>query len=99
MEDNVILKMVEDAFYNNFFIIYVISRNDDSTMKAVIKHPSKGARGKVMKSSKGKLDDEIPDPSLLADLSHHIKVLAKHIFSIVNKIRAQQCGCTKAYAL
>ena len=28
-----------------------------------------------------------------------MKIVAKHIFSIVNESRAQQCGCTKAYAL
>ena len=28
-----------------------------------------------------------------------MKVVAKHIFSIVNKSRAQRCGCTKADAL
>ena len=45
MEDYVILKMVEDAFYNCFFIIYVIVGNDDSSMLAVLKHPSNVARG------------------------------------------------------
>ena len=52
-----------------------------------------------MKSSKGKLDEEILDPSFLADPSHIVKVVAKHIFSIVKEIRAQRCGCTKADAL
>ena len=55
-----ILKMVEDALYNRFFIIDVIVSDDGSTMQAVLKHPSKGARGQVLKSSKGKLDKEIP---------------------------------------
>ena len=32
MEASAILKMVEDAFYNNFFIIDIIVSNDDSTM-------------------------------------------------------------------
>ena len=47
MEASAILKMVEDAFYNCFFIIDVIVSDDDSTMQAVLKHPSKGARGVV----------------------------------------------------
>ena len=55
MEASEILKMVEDTFYNRFFIIDVIVSNNDSTMRAVIKHPYKGARGQVLKSSKGKL--------------------------------------------
>ena len=32
METSAIMKMAEDAFYNRFFIIDVIVRNDDSTM-------------------------------------------------------------------
>ena len=69
MESFTILNMVEYALYNCFFIIDVIFRDDDSTMQAVPKHPSKGARGQVLKPSKGKLDEEIPDPSFLADPS------------------------------
>ena len=87
MEASAILKMVEDAFYNRFFIIDVIVSDDYRTMRAVLKHPSKGARGQFLNSPKGKLDTEIPDPSFLADPSHRVKVIAKHIFSIVNEIR------------
>ena len=96
MEASTIRKMVEDAFYNRFFIIDVIVSNNDSTMRAVIKHPYKGARGQVLKSSKGKLPTEIPEPSFLADPSHRVKVVEKHIFSIINKSRDLRCGCTKA---
>ena len=49
--------------------------------------------------SLGKLNEEIPMPSLLADPYHHVKVVAKHIFKIVNNGKAQQCGYTKADAL
>ena len=62
MEASSIMKMAEDAFYNRLFIIDVIIRYDDSTMRAVLKHPSKGAQGQVLKSSKVKLHDEIPEP-------------------------------------
>ena len=99
MEASEIMKTIEDAFYNQFFIVDVIVSENDSTMRAVLKYPFIGVRGQVLKSSKGKLDEEMPEPSFLADPSHRVKVLAKHIFSIVNKIRAQQCGCTKADAL
>ena len=99
MEASAILKMVEDALYNRFFIIYVIVSNNDSMMWAVLKHPSKGARGRNLKSSKGKLHTEIPKPSFLADPSHRVKVVAKYIFSIVNEIRDLRCGCTKSDAL
>ena len=99
MEASAILKMVEDAFYNCFFIIDVIVSNDDSTMRAVLKHPSKGARGQVLKSSKGNLREDIPEPSFLADPSPRVKVVAKHIFSIVNESRDLRCGCTKSDSL
>ena len=42
MEASAILKMVEDALYNLFFIIDVIVSNDDSKMRAVLKNPSIG---------------------------------------------------------
>ena len=62
MEASSIMKMVEDAFYNCFFIIDFIFSDDDRTMRAVLKHKSKGAIGQVMKSYKGKLDEEHPEP-------------------------------------
>ena len=43
MEAYEILKMVEDASYNRFFIIDFMVSNNDSTMRAVLKHPYKGA--------------------------------------------------------
>ena len=60
MEASAILKIVEDAFYNCFFIIDVIVRDNASTMQAVLKYPSKGTRGQVLKSPKGKLHTEVP---------------------------------------
>ena len=99
MEASAILKVVEDALYNRAFVVGVIVSDDNSIMQSVLKHHLIGVRGQVLKTSKGKLDEEIPEPSFLADPSHHVKVVAKHIFSIVNKIRAQRCGCTKADAL
>ena len=91
--------MVEDAFYNRYYIFYFIVSDDYSTMRDVLKHPSIGFRGQVLKTPKVKLDEEIPEPSFLADTSHRVKVFAKHIFSIFNEIRAQKCGCTKVDAL
>ena len=99
MEAYAILNMVGDALYNCFFIINVIVNDDDRSMRAMRKHPSKGAQCQVMKSSKGKLDEEIPDPSFFADPSHCVKVVAKHIFFILNDSKSHQCGCTKADAL
>ena len=43
MDDSAILKMVDDAFYNLFFINDVIVSNNDITIRAVINYPSIGA--------------------------------------------------------
>ena len=99
IEASAILKMVEDAFYNIFSILDVIVSDDDIIMWVVPKHPLINVWGQVMKTSKGKLDEEIPEPSFIADPSHRVKVVAKHIFFIVNESRAQQCGCTKVDTL
>ena len=42
MEACDIMKMVEDAFYNLFFIVDVVVSDNDSTMQFVAKYPSKG---------------------------------------------------------
>ena len=99
MEASAILKMVEYDFYNQFFIVDFIVCDNGSTIRAVLKHPLIGDRVQVLKTSKGKLDEEIPEPSFLADPSHRVKVVAKHIFSIVNERSALEFGCTKADAL
>ena len=57
MEASEIMKMVEDALYNFFFFIDIIVSDDDSTMRDVLKHPSKGAQGQVLNTSKVKLDE------------------------------------------
>ena len=87
--------MVEDAFYNHFFIFDVIVIDDDIKIRAVLNHPSIGVQGKVLKSSKGKLDEEIPEPSFLADPSHRVKVVSKHIFSVVKKVRLSDMDAPK----
>ena len=56
MEASAIMKMVEDAYYNRFFIIDVIVSDDNSTIRAVLKHSSIGVRGQVLKTPKDKLD-------------------------------------------
>ena len=62
MEAYAILKIVEDAFYNRFIMVDVIVSDEDIKMRAVLKHPSIGVWGQVLKTSKGKLDEEIPEP-------------------------------------
>ena len=51
-----------------------IVSDDDSTMRALLKHPKNHKRGK--------LNPEIPEPSWLADPSHRTKVVAKYIFAL-----------------
>ena len=99
MEAFDILKMVEDEFYNRFFIVDAIVSDDDITMRAVLKHLLIGVWYQFMKISKVKIDEEIPYPLFLAYPSHRTNVVAKHIFSIVNKSRSLGCGWTKADAL
>ena len=99
MEDFAILKMVEDAFYNRFFIVDVIVSDNESTMQAVFKNPLVGVRGQVLNSYKVKLYEEISEPSFLVDPSHRVKVVANHIFSTVNEKSTQKFGCTKSGSL
>ena len=86
LEASAIIKMVEYALYNRFFIIDVINIDYEITIRAVRKHPSKGAQGQVLRLSKEKLDEEIPEPSFLVDTSHRMKVIAKHIFPSSTKV-------------
>ena len=99
MESATILKMVEDAFRVRCFIIHVIVSNNKSIMGDMLNHPSIGARGQVLKSSRGKIDEKISASSFLADPSHRMIVFSRHIFSIVNNGTAQRCGCTNADAI
>ena len=55
MEASEILSMVDDAFYNLFFIIDGIVSDDESTIPAVLKHQSKGAQVQFLNTSKGKI--------------------------------------------
>ena len=59
MEASAVLKRVEDALYNRFFIIDVIVGDNDRTLRAVLKHSSIGVGGQVLKVSKGKNCEEI----------------------------------------
>ena len=49
IEASAILKIVENALYNHFFIIDVIVSDDDSKMRSVLNHPCKGDQGQVLK--------------------------------------------------
>ena len=91
--------MVEDQFHHHYFIIDVKVGNDDRTMRAVLKNPSRCARGQFLKSSKIKHDEEIPVLSFLVDISHCVNVVDKHIYSITLYGKAQRCGYKKSDAI
>ena len=95
MEASEILKIVDDALYNRFFVIDVILSDDDSTIRVLLKHTFKGAQGQVLESSKGKLDEGIPESSFLSDPSHCVKVVYKHILPSSTKLGLRYVGAPK----
>ena len=95
MEVSAILKVVEDALYNCLFIIDVIVSDNGSTMRAVLKHPSKGDRVQVINSSKVNLHEDIPEPSVLADPSHRVKVVANAYSPLSRKLGICDAGAPK----
>ena len=71
--------------------VYVekIVSDDDSTMRAHLRHVSQG----------GKLPDRIPPPIFLADPSHRIKVMAKPLFKMAKSESKDPERCKKIDAL
>ena len=55
----------------------MIISDDDSTMRAFIRHKSNLSR-------KGRLPEEIPEPSRLTDPSHRTKVVAGKVYALAN---------------
>ena len=82
----------------SLLIFDVTISDDDSTMQYVLKHPSTGTWGQVLKTSKVKLHGEIPEMYFLADFSHRVKIVDKHIFSRVNESKSKWCGRNKSYS-
>ena len=67
-----------------------IVSDNDSTMRAHLKHPGNHKRGK--------LNPEIPKPSWLADPSHRTKVVAKYMFNLATLPKSKST-CTKIDAV
>ena len=99
MEDAEIMKTEEGEFRQNRFIIGVIVSDTTRNMRAVINRSRRGALGQALQSSKYKLDEVIPPPSLLEDPSNQVKFIFKNFFGITNYGKAQQYRCTKSAAL
>ena len=92
MESDTALSLYETIFYDskNKIALRSIVSDDDSTMRALLKHPGNHKRGK--------LNPEIPEPSWLADPSRSIKVVAKYIFTLAELLNSKST-CTKIDAV
>ena len=99
MEAEGIVQLVTEAFNTRNFIVHVIISDDDSTMRAHLKHPRLKKNNQPYADSRGRLPTEINEPSFLADPQHRVKVVAKAIFAILLLCKKDRCGCTKADAL
>ena len=88
MESDAVLNLYQSLFFGSKkkIVLKSIVSDDDSTMRALLKHP------KNHKS--GKLHPEIHEPSWLADPSHRTKVVAKYVFALA-MLPKRKSTCTK----
>ena len=79
MESKLALCMVTDICRetNGAANVGELVTDDDSTMRANLKHKTN--------NNKGKLDDNVPEPTFLADPGHRVKVMVKKLFARVSK--------------
>ena len=89
MESDAIINMAKNSYHHHYFITDVIISDDNITMKDVINHPRRIDWIQVMNKYKGNYFEEIPLPYFLADPSHKMKVVTKHVFIIENYGKAQ----------
>ena len=77
METDDVLYLYENLFddFNKMISLGHIVSNDNSTMRAILKH--------ISNHPKGRLKDEIHQPEWYANPSHRTKVVAKLIFNLV----------------
>ena len=76
MESAACLEMAVNAPKHKYVLAVIVS-DDDSTMRAHLKHPHVGEK-------KGKLPLHIYSPDFLADPSHRKKVVAKHFYALAS---------------
>ena len=90
MEADGALSLVKNLDKETNSKVYVESfvADDDSSIRAILRHPSKRGRGRLPK--------HIREPKWLADPSHRTKVVANAIFALVKKTGSI---CTNADAL
>ena len=82
MEADSALDLVTQIYDDYKSSVYVgrICSDDDSSMRAMLKHASN--------NKSGKLRDDIPEPSWLADPTHRCKCVAKGIYALATKAKA-----------
>ena len=87
MEADSALKIVRRIFYKNNKRVYVkgIVGDDDSLMKAIVKHKQN--------NKKGQLPDEIPEPIWLADPGYRTKTVSRKIYALVSLPKSQSTCC------
>ena len=68
-------------------------------MKVFLRNQDRCFQGQVLKSIKGKFDEEITPPPFLVDTSHQVKFSTDLVFVILNDTKAYNCRCTKADSL
>jgi len=71
-------------------ILMAIVADDDSSMRALLRHPDN--------NPKGKLPLEIPEPEWLTDPSHRTKVVAKPFYALAS-LPKKQSTCTNIDAM
>ena len=91
MESQAALEIVQEIYNENKGMVFVksICSDDDSTLRAVLKHPRN--------NRKGRLPDHIPQPKFQADPTHRTKTVAAKIYALVNKSK-KQSTCTNGDA-
>ena len=79
MESKLALSMVTEICRetNGAANVGKLVTDDDSTMRANNKHK--------INNNKGKLDENIPEPTFLSDPGHRVKVMVKKLFARVSK--------------
>ena len=96
METEAIFRMVKDACYQKNYTIATIISDDDSTMKANLRHSLKekvsaGLMEKNewpktkkgnLKTDNGRLPLDILEPAFLADFNHRVKTVGKRFYEL-----------------
>ena len=98
METEAIFQMVKEGFYQHGYSISTIISDDDSTMKANLKHSLKEkveeglmreedwprTKNNVKKKDNGRLPLDIEEPKFLADFNHCVKTVGKRFYELTS---------------